>query len=120
MTLLFNTTNYYYYCPSACLLLATTFCQARFERSYLFGHHKRPQEAQWWSAGQRVLVLAGRATTPTSTTTTTATVPLGLRTSPASPAVSAVTLCAHPGRELRAFEAAARNLSAQLQLPQVN
>ena len=28
-----------------------------------------------------------------------------------------MTQCAHPGRELRAFEAAARNLSALLQLP---
>jgi hypothetical protein len=128
-----------------CILLPADFnmtthhCEARFVRSYLFGHHKRPQEAQWWSAGQRVLVLAGRATSTTATLATMlattpattlastpattppitppTTVALAPRTPPAA-ASPAVALCAHPGRELRAFEGAARNLSAQLELPQ--
>ena len=93
-----------------------------------------PNQAQWWSVGQRVLVLAGRrpsptatptpATTPTPTTTTTTTTTTAITTSTTTTATTppallsplALERCARPGRELRAFEAAARNLSAQLRL----
>ena len=34
-------------------------CERIFERSFLMGHHRLPREAQWWSVGQRVVVLAG-------------------------------------------------------------
>ena len=69
-----------------------------------------------------MLVLAGRPPTPTATPTpattptTTTTLTTTTTTPPAVPSPRALELCARPGRELRAFEAAARNLSAQLQL----
>lgn len=71
-------------------------CERIFERSFLMGHHRLPREAQWWSVGQRVIVLAG---------------------SGAAGDAAADAPCTDATPELDRFAVAASQLSARSRLP---
>ena len=79
-------------------------CDRTFERSFLLGHHKLPREAQWWSLGQRVIVLAGSGGAAGAG-------------GAGVDAVAAHAPCTNATTELDGFAAAASRLTDRSQLP---
>ena len=101
--------------------------EGRFASSFLFGHHKLRGLSQWWSYGQRVLVLADRraAAAAPGTSGKLSPVPLG-DPAPISPHISphlpiSVPLgdpaCANATRELHRFAASSSALSLRHGMP---
>ena len=89
--------------------------EGRFASSFLFGHHKLRGLSQWWSYGQRVLVLADRRAAAAAPGTSGKLSPVPLGDLP--PTLMGDTACANATRELHRFAASSSALSLRHGMP---